>query len=310
MPVSDPLAGFLAGSGYAGWTREPLPGDASARRYVRLTGPDGQTAIVMCSSDPPDSFLAVAGHLARIGLCPPRILRTGHGMLLIEDLGALHVAAWLAQRPADEVMIYAVAVDVLAVLRQHSPPPGLLALTPAHAAGMIAPLTEWYAPAAALPPLVRALEQALLAHAPLADTLALRDFHAENLIWRPDRAGTDRLGLLDFQDAVLAPAEYDLVSLLRDARRDVAPATATAMIERFARLTHRPADQCRAACACLGVQRNLRILGIFARLAQRDGKRRYLDLIPRVWGHLQHDLSHPAMAAMASVVARSIPAPV
>ena len=153
------------------------------------------------------------------------------------------------------------------------------------------------------------MERALLRHAPDAKSLALRDYHAENLIWRPERHGLDRVGLLDYQDAVLAPAEYDLVSLLRDARRDVAEPVAIAMTQRFARQSGKDLAAVQAAMACLGVQRNLRIMGIFARQARRDGKTRYLSLMPRVWGHIQRDLQHPALSELARMIATCVRAP-
>lgn len=313
--MPDLTRSFLAGSVSEDWARTRLAGDASTRSYQRLTGPGGQTAILMHT--PPDqaasltAFLRIGAHLAGIGLCAPQILRAdpGDGLLLIGDLGAQHFAQWLTQHPADAPLLYAAAVDVLIAVQSHDPPPGLTALTPAHAARMISPLIEFYAPDAPLGPLVNSLEQALNRHAPTASHLALRDFHAENLIWRAGKLGTDRVGLLDFQDAVLAPPEYDLVSLLRDARRDVPQDLCDAMIDRFAQAAGRDPAQTRAAFACLGVQRNLRILGIFARLARRDGKTRYLDLIPRVWGHIQTDLQHPALSGIAPLIAKHIPAP-
>lgn len=312
---TDAIAAFLAGSAWAGWDRAPLAGDASARRYDRLTGPDGETAILMQA--PPGSgetlgpFIAIARHLERIGLCPPAILRADPdaGLAVISDLGPRQVAQWLAAHPQDEFPLYAAAIDVMAVVQAHPPPPGLAALTPATAAGMIAPVGEWYAPGLDTGAMTEALRRALGEHAPDADRLSLRDYHAENLIWRPAERGLARIGLLDFQDAVLAPPAYDLVSLLRDARRDVGPALRAAMIDRFAGLTGRDAAAMGAAFACLGVQRNLRILGIFARLARRDGKARYLDLLPRVHAHVVADLSHPALAGLRPLVLAALPAP-
>jgi aminoglycoside/choline kinase family phosphotransferase len=149
---------------------------------------------------------------------------------------------------------------------------------------------------------------ALSACAPVADRLALRDFHAENLIWRPALAGAARVGLLDFQDAFIAPAGYDLVSLLRDARRDVDPKLVQDMIARFTAGTDVGPDF-PAQFACLGAQRNLRILGVFARLAKQAGKTRYLTLIPRVWRNLMLDLAHPALADLRAVVHDLLPPP-
>jgi hypothetical protein len=145
--------------------------------------------------------------------------------------------------------------------------------------------------------------------------LALRDYHADNLIWLPERGrshgdpnGIRRVGLLDFQDAVIAPLPYDIVSLLEDARRDVAPSLAAAMVERY--LAASPGlDEAafRAAYAVLGAQRNVRILGVFSRLFVRDGKARYLDYLPRVWGLVERDLAHEANAPLAEWFRRAIP---
>lgn len=313
--LNDRVQTFLAQSPFADWVSVALAGDASGRNYRRLTGPAGQSAIVLDA--PPGSgeelgpFLTIGQHLLGLGLSAPEILyadiRTG--LLITADLGPHHFAQWLKLHPLQETELYATAVDVLAVVQGHIAPPGLTALTPAHAARMIEPLVEWYAPGAPMTILIDALELALMRHAPEATCLALRDYHAENLIWRPERHGLDRVGLLDYQDAVLAPAEYDLVSLLRDARRDVADQVTIAMTARFAWQTGKELSAVQAASACIGVQRNLRILGIFARQAQRDGRTRYLGLMPRVWGHIQRDLQHPALSDLAKLIDTFIPVP-
>ena len=165
-------------------------------------------------------------------------------------------------------------------------------------------LLEWYAPTlgAAAAADYDALWQDLLPLARVgADGFVYVDYHADNLLWLPERVGLARIGLLDFQDARSGPPAYDLVSLLEDARRDVAPALARAMAERY--LAARPELDPAAfgtACAVLGAQRNAKILGLFARLAARDGKRQYLDLQPRVRAHLARALRHPALAPLAA----------
>ncbi len=142
------------------------------------------------------------------------------------------------------------------------------------------------------------------------DVLVLRDYHAENLLWLPDRAGDARVGLLDYQDALAGHAAYDLVSLLEDARRDTTAELRAAMVAGISppdpNSTPTPSAP---AYAILGAQRNLKIIGIFARLARRDGKPRYLGLIPRVWRHLQRDLDHPSLARLGAWIARHAPAP-
>lgn len=315
LDVPDPVEDFLAGPQTAGWDRRPLVGDASGRRYERLLGPDGRTAILMDARLEPASiplFLAIGAHLQSLGLCAPEVLARSDGLLLIEDLGPTHLAAWLAERPAEARLPYGVAVDVLARLQSAPPPGGLAALTPLRAASMIAPLWEHYAPGAdprLAAELSERLADALETHAPHASVLALRDFHAENLVWRPEREGTDRIGLLDFQDALLAPPEYDLASLLRDARRDTDEELRGAVTRRFAELTGREEARVSAAAAVLGFQRNLRILGIFARLARERGKPGYLALLPRVWGHVKGDLTHPALRHLDGLVRALVPPP-
>jgi aminoglycoside/choline kinase family phosphotransferase len=152
------------------------------------------------------------------------------------------------------------------------------------------------------------MENALANFAPDPTTLALRDYHAENLIWRPEHKGARRVGLLDFQDAFVAPAGYDLASLLRDARRDVASSVANETIDYFATRT-KAGPEFRTGLACLGVQRNLRILGVFARLATTMGKPRYLAFMPRVWGHILQDIENPNLTNLKQAVMDTVPAP-
>ena len=136
----------------------------------------------------------------------------------------------------------------------------------------------------------------------------LRDYHAENLIWLPEREGARRAGLLDFQDAWIGHRAYDLVSLLQDARRDVSEETAAACMRHYLDGSGLDAERFEAACAVLGAQRNLRILGVFARLAVTRGNPRYIDLVPRVWHHLERDLAHPALAEVRRIL-DVLPAP-
>jgi N-acetylmuramate 1-kinase len=309
--LADPVAAFLAASPAAGWASEALPGDASARRYRRLRGPECATAILMdarAEPGPVAPFLRIAAHLRALGLAAPRVLAQAPGLLLLEDLGEEHAAAWLARHPGDEGAVYEAAVDALLALQAAAPPPDLVALTPTRAAGMIAPLFEHHAPAAdprAAALLTGRLREALALHAPEAAVLSLRDFHAENLVWRPGRAGLDRLGLLDFQDAVLAPPAYDLASLLRDARRDVGEAAREAALARFAHGTGTPRAALEAATAVLAVQRNLRILGVLSRLG--SARPHYLALLPRVRAHLDADLAHPALRDLREAALAVLP---
>jgi aminoglycoside/choline kinase family phosphotransferase len=139
--------------------------------------------------------------------------------------------------------------------------------------------------------------------------MILRDYHAENLLWLPDRWAEARVGLLDFQLAQMGQSGYDLVSLLQDARRDVRPETEAAMIARFCKAKGIDPAAFAPTYATLGAQRALRIIGIFARLCLKGGKPGYVQLIPRVWGQLLRNLAHPALAPLAALCRDLLPEP-
>lgn len=139
-------------------------------------------------------------------------------------------------------------------------------------------------------------------------TLALKDYMVDNLIWIPQEEGIRRLGILDFQDALWGPITYDLVSLLEEVRRDVDPQIVSDMLELYLKSSpHLNADDFYQSYYLWGAQRNTRILGVFARLAIRDGKKRYLDFIPRTWKLLEADLKHPALSELQDWMDENIP---
>ena len=275
---------------------------------ARLAGPD--TA----------AFAAIASALSARGFSAPRVYEADldAGFLILEDLGDDLFARVIPER-AHEGALYAAAVEVLAAIYRAS----FEAEPEAHgkswriqAYDTVALATEtrlfldWYAPERGAAPSAEAYTawdqawaeafQTLTGHAP---GLVLRDFHAENLIWLPGRDGQARVGLLDFQDALFGHPAYDLASLIEDARRDVPRDLAEPLTQRFfdqAGLSDR--DAFDAAFAVLAAQRNAKILGIFVRLARRDGKARYLELLPRVARHFVRDLSHPALAPVRAAV--------
>ena len=137
----------------------------------------------------------------------------------------------------------------------------------------------------------------------------LRDYHVDNLMLLGGRDGVTACGLLDFQDAVIGPASYDLVSLLEDARRDVPQDLAARMIARYlGAFPSLDRDGFLASYAVMGAQRSAKIVGIFTRLDRRDGKPIYLEHIPRVWRWLESDLAHPVLVDLRSWFDREIPA--
>ncbi|MFV0514571.1 MAG: aminoglycoside phosphotransferase family protein [Jhaorihella sp.] len=317
------LRAFLDRSGWAGADRAALAGDASNRRYERLSDPaTRQTAVLMDA--PADKgedvgpFVEIARFLRATGLSAPEILAQDRqaGFLILEDLGDDLFARVLAVRPGLETQLYETATDVLVVLHRATPP-SLAEYSPALMTGLAALALSKYRDGIRGTPDLAALSRfedrfgAILretvAQAP--PVLIQRDYHAENLLWLPRRSGVARVGLLDFQDAMLGHPAYDLVSLLQDARRDVTPGIETAMIARYLAATRLDPDAFAAAYAVLGAQRNLRILGVFARLATEYGKPHYLGLVPRVWAHLERDLDHPALATVAGLLRDALPEP-
>jgi aminoglycoside/choline kinase family phosphotransferase len=315
------LTDFIQHAGWADARRKTVAGDASNRRYERLVQPDGTRVILM---DAPSEkgedvrpFISVAEHLRAIGLSAPEIFARDevHGFLLIEDLGDDLYKQVIARDPSLEEPLYAASVDVLTVLHA-APLPPLAPYDTNTMTKFAARAYEWYlfgitgiqdtAEQAEFERLMADL-LAQLEHA--KQVLIQRDYHAENLLWLPDRQGAARVGLLDFQDAMSGHAAYDLVSVLQDARRDVPPAIEAAMIDRYLNQNPQDAASFRAAFAILGLQRNLRIVGAFAKLCIEAGKPRYLDLIPRVWEFIERNLAHPALSPIAPHISATLPVP-
>ncbi|MFY0633493.1 MAG: phosphotransferase [Vannielia sp.] len=309
---------FLADAGWANAERRPLAGDASSRAYEHLSlGPE--TSVLM--KDPEGDvlpFLAIAKHLTAQGLSAPTILAAApdQGLVLMEDMGDGLIARIATADPSRENALYLAATAVLIALHAAPLPESLQPYGPAEMAPMIGPAAEYYARAAGEPVthegwlhLTAALEEALLATNIAPPVLIHRDYHAENLLWLPERAGPARVGLLDFQDALAGHPAYDLASLLGDVRRDVPEPVKDACIRHYLAATGFDEALFRAAIATQGAQRNLRILGVFTRLCTVLKKPAYLSLMPRVWTLLMADLAHPDLATLREAVLETIPEP-
>ncbi len=331
------IAGFLDQIGWAGARREHVKGDASTRRYERLIE-RGRSAILMDSPRQPDGppirggkpysriahlaedtvpFAAVAVVLRSLNYSAPEILAADfeRGFLLVEDLGRTGVVENGLHVP--ERM--KAATDVLVDLHRHDMPREV----PLDRGAYHVPsydmdallietelLLDWYLPHMRRAPTQAQREEfvALWRHVltPIVEAptaWVLRDYHSPNLMWLPEREGISRVGLLDFQDAVIGHPAYDVVSLLQDARVDVPEALEMQLLTQY--VTGRRAADSRfqpldfaAAYATLGAQRATKILGIFVRLALRDGKQDYLKHIPRLIAYLDRDLAHPSMAPL------------
>jgi len=313
VTLPDGIGDFLDRAGWPRCQIEPLTGDASFRRYFRVRLGE-RTAMLMHAPPPnedPVPFLRAAKWLDANGMRAPVILAENvpEGFVLLEDFGEARMRDYLDQWPSDEQAVYRGAVDALVAL--HRLPPGpFLAYSMSEYLREARLFTEWYCPAMGLPVdcagFDRAWEDALRQILPRQKpgVTVLRDYHAENIMLL---GKLERQGLLDFQDALVGHPAYDLVSLLQDARRDVSPQLETEMFDYYARKTDQT-NEFLSDYAILGAQRNAKIVGIFVRLWKRDGKPRYLDLIPRVWALMERDLSHPALSPVSAWFDANVPA--
>jgi hypothetical protein len=317
-----------------------MQGDASTRIFERLKL-DDRTAILMNAPRRPDGppvragrpysaiarlaedvvpYVAIASALRARSISAPAIIDADldRGLIIMEDLGDERVVA--GERGAPIEARYAAAVDVLAALHGQDLPdvlqvaPHLDYALPRYdmEAFLIEAelLLDWYLPAvgaAASTPMRETFlalwRDALTPAIQAPPTWVLRDYHSPNLLWLPDREGVAQIGVLDFQDALLGPAAYDVASLLQDARVDVAESLEVALLGRYARARRAQDGHFDVAVftqlyATLAAQRATKILGIFSRLDRRDGKPQYLRHIPRLWAYLQRSLVHPALAPL------------
>ena len=287
------LDDFLAEAGWGGAQVEPLPGDASFRRYFRIRTTDetarARTAMLMDAPPPhedPGPFLHVGKWLCAHDMRAPAIYaeRPEQGLVLIEDFGADRMRDWLDDNPDAEAAVYGRAIDALVAL--HRCPPGPFAPYDMAVYQREAPEFEY--------------SNILVMNLEMEDGRLYAK--AENIMLLPDGGQ----GLIDFQDALVGHPAYDLVSLLQDARRDVSPELERAMLDRYLSQVD-AGPEFEADYARLGAQRNAKIVGIFARLWKRDGKPRYLAMIPRVWDAMERDLKDSALAPVAAWFEANVP---
>lgn len=290
----DQRAAFVARAGFARTPLVALPADASTRRYFRL---EGAGLLLMDSpphSEPIGPFVQVARHLQRLGLSAPALLQVDEeaGLALIEDFGHdTYTRLLAAGHPERE--LYRLAVDALVALHRAAPCSELAAYDALELSDEYALFIDWYAPLLVGKDAALALRSEYLAVfadvcrdvAQRRETLVLRDFHVDNLMLLPGREGIAACGLLDFQDARVGAAAYDLMSLLEDARRDLSEGQRVALLSHY--LLQRPeldAPRFLEDYRRLSAQRHAKVLGIFVRLAGRDGKHGYLAHLPRTLG--------------------------
>ncbi len=318
------IAAFLAAHGLSAAMREPLAGDASARRYERIRKPDGGTLILVDTPAPAEDlvpFIAIGNELAAIGLSVPTILASDveRGLAVQDDFGSETFSRLLADG-ADPWPLYELATDALIAIHRNWPAGAaerlrLPVYDPALFLAQTRLFIDAYIPVALGRPVSdkersefeTAWRTVLAPVCTGAPSLLLRDYHVDNLMRLP-RPRVNAAGLIDFQSAGWGPRAYDLVSLLEDARRDVAPDLAEAMVARY--LDAFPATDAaafRRAMAVLGAARHTRIVAIFVRLAVSQGRRSYLVHLPRVWRLLETQLARPELGPVAAWFDRHLP---
>jgi N-acetylmuramate 1-kinase len=342
---------FMHEAGFGDATRQRMQGDASTRIYERLTQ-GSRSAIFMISPRRTDGppvragkpysaiahlaedvvpFVAMARALRERGVSAPQIIAAdlAEGLLILEDLGSEPVTS--GDPPVPIEPRYEAALDVLAALHRQALPAMLpvapsvnYRLPPYDIDALLIEaelLLDWYLPQQGRQPsddmraAFRDLWRDALAPAMAAPpTWVLRDYHSPNLLWLGEREGAARVGVLDFQDAVMGSAAYDVVSLLQDARVDVPVTLEDALMFRYMkarRAADRDFDLVKFVehCAIFGAQRATKILGIFARLRRRDGKPQYLRHQPRIWRNLRRSLAHTALTPLKAWYDVNIPAP-
>lgn len=333
---------FVEGAGWGNASVSFFQGDASTRTYARLAG-EARKAVLMDSPPMPDGppirdgkaysaiahlaedvkpFVTIAGALRDAGLSAPEIHAADltQGFLIVEDLGARVFGAEIAAG-AEAEKLYRAAVGVLVALRNVAVPDSVPPFDVPALEIETELLLDWFWPAARNEPAPQAARNEFTRlWQPLFDRLSeqpagwvLRDYHSPNLIWLPEREGIARVGIIDFQDAMRGSFAYDLVSLAQDARRDVSETLEGQLLDFYCRQvgeadTSFQPDLFRTAYATLGAQRNTKILGIFARLAARDGKEGYLRHTPRVSAYLERNLVHPDLAALRGWFDTHLPA--
>ena len=313
MTRAREISAFLKQAGWPKAQRIPLAGDAGIRRYERLSDLKQGNAILM-DAEPKlgediRSFLKISQHLLDCGISAPKIFNQyiSLGLILMEDFGDELLYKAVNDTPHLELQLYRLAIDVLNQLHKSPPPKQVGSYFPPEMSKALVTTLPWYCD--------KGLSQEIIEEAAISlskldwsnPVLVLRDFHAQNLIYRYEQRGLAQMGVLDFQDAQLGHPLYDVTSLIHDARRILNPSVVSLLLQELTK-NYRGQDDFKYAFSTLSAQRNLRILGVFARLCLQDKKPNYLNLIPHVWNNLWKDLSHPLLTNL-SKICESLPNP-
>ncbi|MBD8556786.1 tRNA (adenosine(37)-N6)-threonylcarbamoyltransferase complex ATPase subunit type 1 TsaE [Rhizobium sp. CFBP 8762] len=332
---------FLAANGHANATRRHLSGDASSRAYERIGVDSDATPLILMDfatvapgpilmdgkyyqqlahiSENVVPYLGLAAYLRQAGLAAPEVFASdiSQGFVLLENLGADGI---LDAQGAPIASRYHESITCLAQLHSRpvehtiSTPSGIQHTIPDFDATAMRIetqlLIDWYLPWKRGKPATEVERQTylglwdqLIAMTQSSEkNLLLRDFHSPNIIWRDDRAGLDRVGIIDFQDAMIGPTAYDVASLTQDARVTIQPALAQSLLSAYtdARAALGPFDQqaFQREWHIMAAQRNCKLVGLWVRLMQRDGKPDYIRHMPRTLAYLRAALSHDALTPL------------
>ena len=289
---------------------EPMIGDAGGRVYYRLSTDSKSFIIMDC---PPEyarlqTFVQISEFLQKINLSAPQIFHQAFdkGFLILEDFGNISLKQYISTNKKTSYETYCLIIDLLVYLQDQENFLTLPRINNQILSNEVQLFIDWYIPYSYNRKLdtqesdtfINIWHDILSQQAPMPQVMVLRDYHLENIMHLNERQSLQKLGLLDFQDAIYGSPVYDLVSILEDARFDVDRTEALKLIDYFSQKSNFSRESVLLNYHILGAQRNLRILGIFARKLLKDKDGRYTHYIPRVLKYLSYDLSHPTLSTL------------
>ena len=286
---NNKIAEFLEANSISRLSIEPIKQDASNRRYFRIN--DKKSTLLMDSPSIDNNnyeFIKISEYLNTIGLSAPKIIKKNHinGLFLIEDFGNLTFNEAIRNNISEE-LLYKNAIQCLSKIHKSDNPKNIPIYNNKYLLAELSLFTEWFFKEidielnnSAVIKWEKAWNKALIEIKKGNNKLVLRDFHADNLFWLPNRKNIKRIGLIDFQDALIGHEAYDISSLLEDVRRNVSEKTKKIVMQEFIKISNiKNEKQFLQNYKVLTAQRNAKIVGIFIRLARRDNKKHYLELV-------------------------------
>ena len=293
-------------SGINNFKLKPIKSDASFRKYFRVYTDNKEKLLLVNSPKKTENnlgFLKATKILEKMDLSVPKIfnLNISKGIFLIEDFGVNTYKNSL-RKGESEYKLYNLATDILLHISNCSKnlEKKLPKYTNKKLMEEVLLFLEWYWPSIYKKKVkkevgnkfIKIWKRLLINNIKTKKVLVHRDFHIDNLFFLKDRKKLRSCGLIDFQDAVIGPSSYDLLSLLEDARRDVDKKIIYRMYNKFTKkFTNKDKEIFNKEYKMLAVHRHLKVIGIFSRLSMRDKKNNYLKHIPRLWRLIEANLN-------------------